>query len=177
MPADKNPVSYGAVETEETNAADASSAAAVDASFDAENTYYLKDSDTRLTRQQRTRKILSTVVPILIAVLIMGGFAWYLLRDFNNLYPGRGGGSPEPTVKTYTHAIGKKSLEDTTGAKPYVISSRSDSSAASDSSSKSEKHGTGSDSACAAHSACAKLGLLGLCCPTDKGVHLECCGA
>ena len=143
--------SYGAVEADEN--------AAVDRSFDAESAYYLKPEPVPLTPGQRTRKFLITALPIVVAVLIMGGFAWFLLRDFNNLYPGRGGGSGADATTVYDRPLpssGKKSLDDS-------------------SSSSTAKHVDSSLAACSAHSACTKLELVGNCCPTDEGVVLGCC--
>ncbi|GKY96868.1 hypothetical protein MPSEU_000645900 [Mayamaea pseudoterrestris] len=151
--------SYGAVEADDN--------AAVDRTFDAESTYYLPSSNgAPLSFRQRTRKLLNVWVPILLAVFIMGGFAWYLLRDFNNLYPGRGGGSPDGG--TVVLPTGKKSLDD---SKAQSIS-RGPSDA---STTASGKRLESSNASCAAHSACQKLELIGNCCPTDKGVVLECC--
>ena len=151
---------YGAVEADEN--------AAVDHSFDAESAYYLKSETATLTPRQRTRKYLSTALPILVAVLIMGGLAWLLLRDFNNLYPGRGGGSGDDST-IYDRSIpttGKNSLKDSTTI-PGTTPSRPDSS--------SVKHVDSSLAACSVHAACAKLELVGNCCPTDEGVVLGCC--
>jgi hypothetical protein len=142
--------------------------AAVDRSFDAESAYYLKESlaGAPLTLRQRTRKLLSIGFPILVAIIIMGGFAWYLLRDFNNLYPGRGGGSPDEG--TVISSAGKKSLDD--AARSSISTTGTSASGSS-----SFKAFESKDASCKAHSACVKLELIGYCCPTDKGVVLECC--
>ena len=70
---------YGAISKEEEER---------DPSFDADNAYYLKDS-VSLTPQQRIKKFCLVAVPVLVAVVIVGGAALFLLRDFTHLYPGK----------------------------------------------------------------------------------------
>ena len=77
---------YGAISTQEEEG---------DRSFDADNAYYLK-GDVSLTPQQRIRKIVVVTVPILLALLIVGGAALFILRDFTHLYPGKSGSVHTP---------------------------------------------------------------------------------
>ena len=53
--------------------------------FDADNAYYLKDGKTNLTAAERGKKLLLICVPIFTALLIVGGAALFLLRDFGNV--------------------------------------------------------------------------------------------
>lgn len=157
------PTNYGAVQGSNDDLP-------ADRSFDADRAYYLKDSAAPLTSRQKCRRLLSVGFPLVVAVLIMGGFAWFLLKDFNHLYPGRGGGSPDGSG--YEHVVpstGKKALDDG-GARP---SDPNDATASSGAIRKPTA--VGSVATCASHERCAKLGLIGNCCPTDKGVVLECC--
>jgi len=76
---------YGAIEGAEQGE--------VDHSFDADNLRFLPDEDENLSKAQRVRKYLLVAVPILVAILVVGGAALFLLRDFSHLYPGPGGSS------------------------------------------------------------------------------------
>jgi hypothetical protein len=121
-----------------------------DHSFDADQAYYLKETSAYATPQQRLRKRLLGSIPLLAALLIMGGSAYYLYRSFDRLYPGPGGGGGTPST---------------------VDRSRSAPSPTRPSSTKSVHHVDAAQ--CDAHPACAPLG--GDCCPTADGVMLECC--
>jgi len=171
---------YGAVDKGETNEPE-------DAAFDAENTYYLKDSGRRLT----LKKMMLIAVPILAAILIMGGAALFLYRDFNHLYPGAQGdaGSKVWTSSSSTPHVSSSSDAESSSAEgkktpPLRISSHSNSSSASTKSKAAETDdfppaksggGDGSSAACWDHVKCAEKGLLGDCCPTAVGDMLFCC--
>jgi hypothetical protein len=155
--------SYGAVSKEDPDRMEA------DRPFDANQTYYLRD-ESRWT----TRRIMLVLIPILAAILIMGGISWFLFEDFGHLYPGRGGdygsfgkggGGSEPT-STKGVTTSKETQEETT------TSSSSKSAGASTSAKNLPMDDIGAT--CAVRPDCA--GLVGYCCPTKEGVMLNCCG-
>jgi len=155
MPAGAASRSYGAVEGNEAE----DPTAAVDSSFDASDTYYLPgvgSGGRSLTPSQRIRKCLLVAVPLLAAAFIVGGAAFFLLRDFNNLYPGHGGSVERGGPGRVEHA----SASTTTSSS---VSTKSSSAA------------IGGGASCAEHPLCADAGLLGDCCPTPKGIQLDCC--
>lgn len=169
---------YGSVDKGETNEPE-------DATFDAENTYYLKDSGRRLT----LKKLMLIAVPILAAILIMGGAALFLYRDFNHLYPGAQGdaGSKVRSSSSSPHVSSSDAESSSSDGKktpPLRISTHSNSSSASAKSKEAETDdfppaksggGDGSSAACWDHVKCAEKGLLGDCCPTAVGDMLFCC--
>lgn len=152
------PTRYGAVEADDN--------AAVDHSFDADNTYYLKDGP-RLTPEQRRRKLLLVAVPILAAILIVGGAAALLLRDFNHLYPGRGGSShgDERSYTTTTSSSSSSGASSPRGPSLPVPSPET----------TKKKSSSSGSSDCSANAKCANLNLTGSCCPTLAGDMLDCC--
>jgi hypothetical protein len=136
-------------------------------SFDEKDTYYLKEST--LSPEDRRRKCMRMAVPIILAVVIIGGFALFLLRDFEILYPGRSGGNnkvPSDPLFPIGHTTGtdqtsEKQSDPTPQLKPNP-------SPPSDAGKNS-----GMASSCFAHKNCD--GLVGECCPTLDGVFLLCC--
>lgn len=141
----------------------------IDESFDANNAYYLQGNG-----DCTPRKVFLVSVPLLGAALIVGGAVWYLLSDFNNLYPGRGGPSNDyptkgvprpvmiPTRTESTHEI--SNVYPTKGVpRPVSIPTRTVSTHEIDD----------NNASCSAHLACSKL--LGECCPTGDGIFLSCC--
>jgi hypothetical protein len=150
--------SYGAVASRGSNDEEH----AADQSFDAAHTYYLTDN-TRWTM----KKVLLIAVPILAAVMIVGGFAFFLLRDFSHLYPGRGGDKSE----YYAHG-GEKvvpSSSTTTGINSPITPA----STAGDKSKSGSSKNNDIGATCGVHPDCAHL--LGNCCPTSSGKMLDCC--
>jgi hypothetical protein len=145
--------------------------------FQAGNTYYLKNS-----APLSIKKALLSAVPILGAVLLMGVIVLFLLRDFNHLYPGRGG-DQNPSPEDYHDRsspvmvpVVVHSLSTTDGEPSPRPRHHSSSSLPVPSSSIKTSHDiklSSSSAACAAHPNCA--GLIGQCCPTDENVKLECC--
>lgn len=145
---------YGSVEEPED---------VTDRSFDPDNAYYVKE--TSLPLQQRLKKMLICSMPILAAILIVGGAALYLLRDFNSLYPGAGGhGDKTPQYSGATTTTRHSSLPQ-----DYQSAETTQSPEAN---SKSPHVNSGSAD-CSAHPDCS--GLVGVCCPTGDGVFLGCC--
>jgi hypothetical protein len=157
--------------------------------YDVENMYYVKEQE--LTLKQKCHKIMLVALPILAAVLIIGGFTLYVLFDSGILGrgPHQGGGSANG---------GQVSTPSSRGGENPFATVKSDSSssvpspiAKGGSASGTTTHSTGSvpspiskggsapmkagSSACSANEKCAKLGLIGACCPTNEGVMLGCC--
>jgi hypothetical protein len=137
----------------------------VDRSFDVAETYYLKDGSTP---EQRRKKFVRILVPLLAAFLIVGGAAYLLIRSFGHLYPGSGGDSreynyngehhgnpvPEPAPKPAPSSGGRVPAPLT----PHIHTS-----------------GSEADAACSSHEKCAEKNLGSDCCPTTSGVFLDCC--
>lgn len=150
-----------------------------DQSFDAENTYYLGQT-TRWT----FKKMMLVAVPILGAILIVGGFALFLLKDFNHLYPGRGGEKSGYYEHGGEHVVqSSRSSSRTSNSAERSIPMSSP--RVDDADDDDERQTTNSkhlaipplnDDAganCAVHPDCK--GLIGLCCPTSAGAILDCC--
>lgn len=138
--------------------------------YNIDNTYYL--GETSLTPQQRRKKCIYSVVPLLMAVLIVGGAAAYLLRDFSHLYPTSptSGGDISSSSGNSNHDNNDRTTSTTTWTNiPTVVTSHKSSS----SSSSSLRHFP--LATCEDNSKCSELGLSGLCCPTGAGVMLLCC--
>jgi hypothetical protein len=149
--------------------------AADEVSFDANQTYYLKPN-TRWTR----RKIWATTVPILAACIVMGGIAYFLLRDFGHLYPGRGGdrspfysngGMSPVTEKEESESSVSKASNGVENFPSKRTGSRSSGTAGTSKHNEDTTLDAGAN--CAVHPDCSKL--AGDCCPTSDGHMLVCC--
>jgi hypothetical protein len=143
-----------------------------DASFDTDNMYYVKPES--LTPAQRWRKILLLGVPIACALLIVGGAATLLLRDFGSLYPGPGGSSGKRTGTT----VGVRTHPEDSSNVPAPAPHEKNLPVVDAPTIHKKKHAppsTSSDAtaACSAHEACSAL--IGICCPSEGGIFLECC--
>jgi hypothetical protein len=105
-----------------------------------ENTQYIKP-----TAEENRKKCVASIVPVTMFVLIMGGLAFALSRDFDHLYPSRHG--PHTNRQGPTTSV----TTETTDSIDF------------------------SHAGCSIHNSCVALGLTGSCCPTPKGIVLECC--
>mmetsp|Transcript_9585 Transcript_9585/g.21344 ORF Transcript_9585/g.21344 Transcript_9585/m.21344 type:complete len:134 (-) Transcript_9585:583-984(-) len=115
--------------------------------FDESNTRYLNEAPFQWGR------FLRATVPIVVALLIMGGFAFGMSHGFNHLY-----GPPKGSDDENNNNIKKDSwIPEETPQKSFPTVNQG-----------SKK--------CSKHSSCAELNLGGNCCPTDEGIMLECCG-
>mmetsp|Transcript_26382 Transcript_26382/g.55601 ORF Transcript_26382/g.55601 Transcript_26382/m.55601 type:complete len:129 (+) Transcript_26382:284-670(+) len=121
--------SYGAVEIPDNGD-----------NFDEKNTYYLKEGEFKWARFFRG------LFPVVIALLIMGGFAYGMSNGFNHFY------GPS------------KSSEDDNSIKEEEDWVPVDSPSAAS-----------NNPLCNKNDKCAALGLEGVCCPTGDGVMLGCC--
>jgi hypothetical protein len=131
------------------------------------------------SKQERIMKIVKIAVPMIIAVVLIGGLAWFLLRDFGQLYPGPAGThtSDHAPASVPTSSVQRvpvpTNVQPEKGLQPAAIPKYPSSGSSSSSSTKSTKSSIGST--CAANSKCSALGLTGECCPTAAGTMLECC--
>lgn len=173
--------SYGSVsEATETSFFTAKAGAdddaeALDRSFNADHTYYLKGGNN-LTLKQKLRKYGAAAVPIVLAALIMGFFTLYLLRNLSSLYPARG--DEHATIKRqpgHTTTVSAVDYHHGEDPKTSVTSSepRNNNPFLDDNekSVSTKKHG--GNASCSAHPNCIRL--IGDCCPAANGVTLDCC--
>lgn len=133
-------------------------AATEDRPFDVLDTYYLKD--TPQSAHERRRKCFASLAPVILAFLIMGGIAIWLLANFARLYPtsavdrdydssspGEHRGVPVPLAPTGVPAPSPPLV-------PIKATPEAD---------------------CKNNAKCHDLGLSGQCCPTSAGETLLCC--
>lgn len=173
---------YGSVNNdEETGAASENNNDNDD--FDESNLYYYKEET--LTRREKAIKIVKFTVPILIAVLLIGGLTFLLFHNFAKLYPGPGtqripsGGSRAShtdddddggIVSPFSPPIPVHSVPTIMSASTKKKATKKATSS-SDSSSSTKHLG----SSCSLYPKCLDLGLTGECCPTTAGGKLDCC--
>jgi hypothetical protein len=142
--------------------------------FDSDSTYYLKD-DRKWTYQ----KMVSTAIPLIGAVLIIGGAVVFLLRDFNHLYPGRGGSgdsgpsssSNDNTLRTLPLPVVSPIAQQQPKPVPVLVLPVLRAPAPVKRSKLDSP--TSLTSSCLLHAKCD--GLIGECCPTEDGIFLDCC--
>jgi len=132
--------------------------------FDEKNTYYVKERP--LSREQRIRKCMLASIPILAALLIIGGFATFLLMDFGHLYPTQHGGrnyhnEPDEEAPDFSPRIQHDGSNGPASHSPPSPPA------------PEKKHKSDMPSSCEAYDKCS--GLVGLCCPTGEGTFLDCC--
>jgi hypothetical protein len=157
------PATYGAIITDEESAA----APVNHRSFDSSHLAFLPGST--LTRQQRLRKFFLALFPIFVAALFMGGVVYFLLHDFNHLYPaGHNGSVPDARPTTTHHTLPKPTADK------FSTNEDDDDRRNTDHSRFKSTSATGG-ALCSAHSKCASLGLIGNCCPSNSGDILDCC--
>ena len=143
---------YGTAEAQEEGAADQS--------YDIDNTYYVKERE--LSGKEKCAKFMLVLVPILAAVLLVGGFTFYVISHV--LERGGAGGHGKVDV---SYPVPSPSNAARPGSYPAKHAPAP---------SPEEKKSTSSgSSACSANIKCADLGLVGDCCPTKAGVTLGCC--
>jgi hypothetical protein len=140
-----------------------------------------------LSPKEKTAKLIKIAVPVVTAVLLIGGLTWFLLGDFGHLYPGPSGPKP-PDSSSISRPVASSV---TPAAAPTVPSSRSYTTttagttatepvpkktpAIKDSTASTPTSIPGGSSSCLSHSKCSDLGLIGDCCPTTDGYILNCC--
>ena len=114
--------------------------------FDVENTYYVQK--TELTEEQKRAKCVTGTLPIVIATVVVIGFAIFFASAVHLFAPKRSGTVVTPVSVQVPAPAPAPKAATTFG---------------------------GGSSQCAAHSKCASTGLSGACCPTPEGVVLNCC--
>ena len=147
--------------------------------FKESDLYYYKEEE--LTKKEKTMKIIKACVPILIAVLLIGGFTWILVQNFGTLYPSPGqrqrvrptngieisshhNAPPDDTTTAAATATATATATTTTSSTPHSSSTNE--------SSSTKDNG---ERFCLAYPKCFDLGLSGECCPTPAGDKLDCC--
>lgn len=143
---------YGSIEDSKVDGSD-------DVGFDEESAYYLKSTDPASVR---LRRVVRGSIPIMIAILIIGGAAYFLTKDFSFLYPGANGARHQEypaniEVTSYNAARHHGEYDGIRGPRPTLNSISSQS----------------GEAACSAHEGCSML--VGNCCPSDDGTNLDCC--
>mmetsp|Transcript_1926 Transcript_1926/g.4434 ORF Transcript_1926/g.4434 Transcript_1926/m.4434 type:complete len:209 (-) Transcript_1926:55-681(-) len=205
----KNEYSYGSVEDGGSNSkkkgeedVDAEKAAGNDDGDDFKETdlLYVTSQSRPLTPEEKRMKIIKIAVPIIVALILIGGFALFLLRGFTNLYPGPSGSSSSdnggraPPYYEPLHETSPAATATATAAEDYdnsmpvpapttppkststsKSSSSSSSSSSSVSTSSTSKSSSSTSSSCGDNSKCSAAGLTGQCCPTVAGGVLDCC--
>mmetsp|Transcript_8022 Transcript_8022/g.12560 ORF Transcript_8022/g.12560 Transcript_8022/m.12560 type:complete len:160 (-) Transcript_8022:905-1384(-) len=144
-----------------------------DAAFDLTDTYYLGEGET--SPESRRKRYVSIGITFFVALLIVGGAAYFLSRDFGHLYPGSRG-DPH-SYNNHYHDNTESNNDDTTPVDPGpspIPKGYSPSATVTNKSSTSQKPKNQSSS-CSVNEKCNKRGLLGDCCPTSKGEFLDCC--
>jgi hypothetical protein len=143
------------------------SAEAASEEYDLENTYYVKGRE--LSSKERLTKCILVLLPILAAVILIGGFAYYVTNHI--LERNAGGGHKADTAypeSPYSSGGGGPSRP---GSYPSTESNSSPAPAPK----KSAHSSSTRSSSCSANPKCLELGLKGNCCPTNDGVTLGCC--
>lgn len=150
---------YGSAQT-------AAEGAAAAEQYDLDNTYYVKERT--MSRKERCSKLLLVMLPIVLAVILVGGFAYYVISHV--LERGAGGGK-HGTIETAYPASPKGSSSIPASRPGTYPASQSPPAPAP----KTKSHSSSASSSCSSNSKCADLGLIGDCCPTKQGVTLGCC--
>ena len=143
--------------------------------FKESDLYYYKEDE--LTKKEKMMKIIKSCIPILIAVLLIGGITWILVQNFGTLYPSPGQRQrirPSTGIETSSSSHHNAPLNDDDSIHAPTLTPRTskDTTATTATTSSTKDNGK---SSCSAYSKCFDLGLTGECCPTLAGDKLECC--
>jgi hypothetical protein len=129
-----------------------------DKSFDTAQMQYLGQGK-ELTKEEKIRKIIRIAVPLLLAVIIVGGAFLFLAKDFGHLYPGHG---TVPHGNKVVVSDGKSSTSTTSASTSTTSSSTTKTSnKTTPKSSSSSSSVVTNEMKCSAHDSCA--GLIGNC--------------
>ena len=121
-------------------------------------TYYLKPSKSK-------KAFFRGLIPIIIALIIIGGVGYYFFEDVLNpggVHHGSGKGEVETTNEVIKSST--KHIPAAPAAQVPVDTEKT-----KDASSSS------SSGSCSAYPKCVETGLTGMCCPAAGGIMLECC--
>jgi hypothetical protein len=163
--------SYGAIATTHKSVDDAEDPA--ENSFEEYNVDYVQQR--KLTSKERFQKILAVGVPIVIALIIVGGFGWWSSKA---VAPRHDYTKVSTQVPAPQHSIQllddepKKSATSSTVVYPSPSPAPKKKTATSASKTASSSSGSAS---CSANPKCKALDLTGECCPTGDGTNLGCC--
>jgi hypothetical protein len=144
-----------------------------------------------LTTKERWTKLLRATVPLVVALVLLGGFGWWTSQAVaphrsndkvttveykdspsSGVMPSSSSSSSSSVIGSTTVRVEPKTNQ--VEMKPTKSSSSSSSSGSTQTTTKTS--GGGSDtSLCSVNSKCSNLGLSGSCCPTNEGVVLGCC--
>ena len=147
--------------------------------FKESDLYYYKEDE--LTKKEKMMKIIKSCIPILIAVLLIGGITWILVQNFGTLYPSPGqrqrirpstGIETSSSSSSSSHHNAPLNDDDSIHAPILTPRTSKDTTATTATTSSTKDNGK---SSCSAYSKCFDLGLTGECCPTLAGGKLECC--
>lgn len=137
--------------------------AAADQEYDIDNTYYVKERE--MSRKERITKFVLLALPILLALLLVGGFAFYVISHVLE----RGGGHKNIQVTSPSGTSSSGGGRE--GSRPGTYPSGPQPAHAP----KVKSHTSSNSADCSENTKCADLGLIGACCPTKAGVTLGCC--
>lgn len=148
-----------------------------DLSFEEYDVNYIRVKE--LSAKERWTKRIKTAVPIIVALIIIGGFGWFTSQAIK---PPQTHGAIEVDYKDPAQI--PEDGDSTTSYEPLSPlpsptprakdEGRYSGTTSTQSNIKSKSSG-GSGPTCSANSKCDKLGLVGQCCPTGEGVTLGCC--
>ena len=139
--------------------------AAADEQYDIDNTYYVQERE--MSRKERMTKFMLLTLPILMALLLVGGFAFYVISHVLE----RGGGQHGNIQVTSPSGPAGKSVSGRQGSRPGTYPTEHQPAPAP----KARSHTSSNPADCSENAKCADLGLVGECCPTKAGVTLGCC--
>jgi hypothetical protein len=147
-----------------------------------------------LTTKERWTKLMRATVPLVIALVLLGGFGWWTSqavaphRSNDKVTTVEYKDSPSSGVMPSSSSSSSSVIGSTTvrvepktnqvEMKPTWSSPESSGSTHSTtktSSTRSSSGGGSDTSLCSVNSKCSNLGLSGSCCPTKEGVVLGCC--
>lgn len=97
------------------------------------------------TAEERRKQCLTALFPVILCVLLMGGIAFSLSQSFSHFYPSHARPTNGRESQTTIEVDNNVHIQDNSHAE------------------------------CGIHNKCQEKGLIGLCCPTDQGVFLDCC--
>lgn len=155
--------------------------------------FFYKQKD--LSKKEKIMKMIKLAVPIIIAVILIGGIAWILFDEFDNIYPSSSSGhrpssssingrieSIEAICDDDSNSMDQKikNSPPIRGPKTSSISTASTSSSSLESLENEETESTTAtthsnlSASCSSYTKCQKLELTGDCCPTIGGDVLYC---
>ena len=127
-------------------------------------TYYLKPTKSK-------KALLRGLVPIIIALLILGGAGYYFFEDVLNPGAGHHGSGKGGEVETTNEVVKSSTTKHIAKEKGEGVVE--DAPAAPEE--KTKGSSSSSSGSCSSYPKCVATGLTGMCCPAAGGIMLECC--